>query len=67
MSNKVDKQIRSGASLTTTIVLVLAILKLLNITTMSWFWVISPWIISLIISTLIVIVICILLLINITK
>jgi len=46
MGNKIDRIVKSGMSFTTTLVMILATLKIIGLSDMSWWWVFSPWIIS---------------------
>tara|TARA_B110000908_G_C10255781_1_gene455355 strand:- start:1554 stop:1751 length:198 start_codon:yes stop_codon:yes gene_type:complete len=49
-----DKIVSKGTSFATVLVLIFAVLKLMGLSTMSWFWVFSPWWISIIATIVIV-------------
>tara|TARA_B110000238_G_C15878259_1_gene332323 strand:+ start:220 stop:417 length:198 start_codon:yes stop_codon:yes gene_type:complete len=49
-----DKIVSKGTSFATVLVLIFVVLKLMGLSTMSWFWVFSPWWISIIATIVIV-------------
>ena len=56
-----DKIVASGTSWTTILVLIFVVLKLMGLSSMSWFWVFSPWWIGIVLGFGVVVLIGILL------
>lgn len=53
MPNDIDNKVNRGLSLSTILVVIFTVLKLTGLIDWSWWWVISPWIISLVTAMLI--------------